>query len=136
MAFFDELSKKAQSVAGTATEFAKSAAGAATEAAKKTADMVKINAAIVKEQHEMEKNYKALCEWFVSEYDGEIPEAVADVVAAIKASKEKVAQLQADRMQKNEAAAQEIPEGMKVCPVCGTISGSKFCPQCGAPLGE
>ena len=151
MAFFDELSKKAQSVVDGATEMAKDAAGVVTETAKKTADLVKINAAIIKEQHEMDKNYKTIGEWFVSEYQGEIPAAVADVVASIKASQAKVAQLQAEKEAKNAAPAPEAggtdfvveeaaepaapaePE-LPVCPICGNKSDSRFCPQCGAPM--
>ena len=151
MAFFDELSRKAQSVVDGATEMAKDAAGVVTETAKKTADMVKINAAIIKEQHEMDKNYKTIGEWFVSEYQGEIPAAVADVVASIKASQAKVAQLQAEKESKNAAPAPEAGETdfvveetaepaapaepeLPVCPICGNKSDSRFCPQCGAPM--
>ena len=151
MAFFDELSKKAQSVVDGATEMAKDAAGVVTETAKKTADLVKINAAIIKEQHEMDKNYKTIGEWFVSEYQGEIPAAVADVVASIKASQAKVAQLQAEKEAKNAAPAPEAGETDFVveeaaepaapsepeapaCPLCGHKSDSRFCPQCGAPM--
>ena len=131
MAFLNELGKKTQSVANAAAEMAKNAAGIATETAKKTADTVKVNAAIMKEQHELDKNYRTIGEWFATEYRGEIPEAVADVMSAINASKEKIAQLQADKAQKEE---EQVPEGMKVCPVCGQLSEGKFCPQCGAPL--
>lgn len=151
MAFFDELSKKAQSVVDGATEMAKDAAGVVTETAKKTADLVKVNAAIIKEQHEMDKNYKTIGEWFVSEYQGEIPAAVADVVASIKASQTKVAQLQAEKEAKNAAPAPEAGETDFVveeaaepaapsepeapaCPLCGHKSDSRFCPQCGAPM--
>ena len=82
MSFFDELTQKAKSVAATATEMAKEAAGSA-----------KISAAILAEKREMDKNYRAIGQWFVCEYD-EAPEAIADVVAAVRASQEKIAQLE------------------------------------------
>ena len=133
MAFFDELSKKAQAYAGVAAEKAKNLADTASEKAKAAADSAKINMAIITEQREMEKNYRAIGEWFVSEYEGEIPDAVKDVVAAVVASKEKIAELEASKPKK-ETACEE--PGMKVCPVCGVASNSKFCPECGAPMGE
>ena len=57
------------------------------------------------------------------------------MIAAVRASQEKISELQASReaAESEEAAAQA--EG-KVCPVCGKISDSKFCPHCGAPMGE
>lgn len=123
MSFFDDLTQKAKVVAATATEKAKEAA-----------DSAKISAAILSEKRELDKNYRAIGQWFVCEYTEEVPEAIADVVAAVKASQEKIAALQASR----EKAAEELdeePEGA-VCPVCGKISDSKFCPHCGAPMGE
>ena len=87
------------------------------------------------EQRELEKNYRAIGEWFVSEYQGDIPDAVKDVVDAITASKERIAQLEADRPQKG-SPVEESEVTFKVCPVCGAASDSKFCPHCGAPMGE
>ena len=80
MAFFDELSKKAQAYAGVAVEKARDLADTASEKARAAADSAKISMAISTEQREMEKNYRAIGEWFVSEYEGEIPDAVKDVV--------------------------------------------------------
>lgn len=121
MSFFDDLTKKAKVVAS-----------AASEKAKEAADTAKISAAIVAEKRELDKNYRAIGQWYVCEYaDGETPAAVADLVAAVKASQEKIAQLQACREQMAEAGAES--QG-KVCPVCGKISESKFCPHCGAPM--
>ena len=110
MAFFEELGKKAQAVAGVAAEKAKDLAGVASEKAKSVSDSANASMEIISEQREMEKNYRAIGEWFVSEYEGEVPDAVKDVVAAVIAS--------------------------KVCPVCGESSDGKFCPKCGAPMGE
>lgn len=136
MAFFEELTKKAQVIAGAATEKAKAAAEIATEKAKDAKDMAKINMEIMSEQREMEKNYKAIGQWFVSEFEGEIPDAVKDVVAAVMASKEKIAALEASKPKKEEEEVPAADVNMKVCPVCGVVSDSKFCPECGAPMGE
>lgn len=125
MSFFDELTQKAKVVAANATEKAKEAA-----------DSAKISAAIMAEKRELDKNFRAIGQWFVCEHTGEVPEAIADVVAAVKASQEKIAELQASREKAEDAeAAGSAGEGA-VCPVCGKISDSKFCPHCGAPMGE
>ena len=84
MAFFDELSKKVKETASVAGEKAKDAA-----------ELAKINGAIAGEQREIDKNFRAIGEWFVNEYSGEIPEAVKDLVEAVAASKEKIAELEA-----------------------------------------
>ena len=56
MAFFDELTKKAQLVAGAAAEKAKDLAETATEKAKAATDAAKVNMEILSEQREIEKN--------------------------------------------------------------------------------
>ena len=138
MAFFDNLGKKAQTVAAATGEWA-----------KMTADTAKINMQIASEQREIEKDYKTIGEWYMAEHADEAPEAIVDVVAAIKAAKEKIAELEEMKEQRKAAAdnvvaaegtvveedAAAAPE-MKVCPVCGNASDGKFCPQCGAPMGE
>lgn len=122
MAFsFDELTKKAKDMAAVAADKAKDAA-----------ELAKVNVAIAGEQREMDKNYRTIGEWFVSEYEGEIPDAVRDVVEAVNASKAKIAELEASKPVREEPV--EIPEGEKACPICGAVSDSKFCPQCGAPM--
>ena len=141
MAFFDELSKKAQAYAGVAVEKARDLADTASEKARAAADSAKISMAISTEQREMEKNYRAIGEWFVSEYEGEIPDAVKDVVAAVLASKEKIAELEASKPKKEDVPedvieVKPVAETEKTCPVCGVKSDSKFCPECGAPMGE
>lgn len=133
MAFFEELPKKAQVIAEAATEKAKAAAETAMEKAKDVADTAKINIEIMQEQRELEKNYKAIGQWFVSEFEGEVPDAVKDVVAAVTASREKIAALEAAKPKKESC---EADAGLKVCPVCGVAADSKFCPECGAPMGE
>ena len=125
MSYFEEMTQKAKAAVSTA-------AGKARE----VADSAKISAAIIAEKRELDKSYRALGQWYACEHgEGEVPEAVADVMAAVRASQEKIAELQARRevAESEEAAAQA--EG-KVCPVCGKISDSKFCPHCGAPMGE
>ena len=138
MAFFDELTKKAQLVAGAAAEKAKDLAETATEKAKAATDAAKVNMEILSEQREIEKNYRAIGEWFVSEFQGEVPDAVKDVVAAVNASKEKIAQLEASKKKETaqEAEPVEKSDDAKPCSVCGTVSDSNFCPHCGAPMGK
>ena len=92
MAFLDNLGKKAQAVA--------SAAG---EKAKMTADIAKLNMQIASEQREIEKDYKTIGEWYMAEHADEAPEAIADVVAAVKAAKEKIAELENMKEQRRAA---------------------------------
>ena len=54
MSFFDDLTKKAKVVAS-----------AASEKAKEAADTAKISAAIVAEKRELDKNYRAIGQWYV-----------------------------------------------------------------------
>ena len=119
---FDELTKKAKDMAAVAADKARDAA-----------ELAKVNVAIAGEQREMDKNYRTIGEWFVSEYSGEIPDAVRDLVEAVNASKAKIAELEASKPVREEPAA-DIPEGEKACPICGAVSDSKFCPHCGAPM--
>ena len=138
MPFSEDLTKKAQQVAGAAAETAKDLAGTATEMAKAAIDTAKMNMEILSEQREIEKNYRAIGEWFVSEFQGEVPDAVKDVVAAVNASKEKIAQLEASKKKETaqEAEPVEKSDDAKTCSVCGTVSDSNFCPHCGAPMGK
>ena len=127
MAFLDDLTKKAKDVAAVAADKARDAA-----------ELTKITVAIAGEQREIDKNYRAIGEWFVNEYEGQIPDAIRDLVEAVVASKAKIAELEASK------AANKAPEAdvtvetsaEKTCPICGNKSDSKFCPQCGAPMGE
>ena len=53
------------------------------------------------------------------------------------ASKAKIAELEASKPVKEEAAEPvQAQPANKTCPICGAVSDSKFCPQCGAPMGE
>lgn len=138
MAFFDNLGKKAQAVAEVVAEKAKDAAGIVSEKAKDVTDNAKLSVEIMTEQREVEKNYKAIGEWFVSEYEGEIPDAVKDVVAAVNASKARIAELEAakEAIKTEKEAEADVVDAVPVCPVCGAKVSSKFCPECGAPVGE
>ena len=138
MPFSEDLTKKAQQVAGAAAEKAKDLAGTATEMAKAAIDTAKMNMEILSEQREIEKNYRAIGEWVVSEFQGEVPDAVKDVVAAVNASKEKIAHLEASKKKETaqEAEPVEKSDDAKTCSVCGTVSDSNFCPHCGAPMGK
>ena len=123
MAFFNDLTQKAKNVAAVAADKAKDAA-----------ELTKINVAIAGEQREIDKTYRTIGEWFVNEYEGEIPDAVRDLVEAVVSSKAKIAELEASKPAKAEPAASVVEE--KACPICGAKADSKFCPQCGAPMGE
>ena len=94
MAFFEDLSKKVQDMAFAAAEKGKEVAAIAGEKAQDAAESVKTSVAIASEQRAIEKNYRAIGEWYVSELTGEAPEAVADIVAAIRASQAKITELQ------------------------------------------
>lgn len=139
MAFFDNLSKKVQDVAFVATEKAQQVAAVASEKAGEVADKAKTEYEIAAERRSMDKNYRALGEWYVSELNGDAPEAVADVVAAIRASQEKIAAYEAA---KAEAAAEKEPiieirvEQTKECPNCGEVVTSAYCPKCGTKIEE
>lgn len=127
MAFFSDFTKKAKDVAAVAADKAKDAA-----------EVTKLTVAIAGEQREMDKNYRTIGEWMVNEYEGEIPDAVRDLVQAVADSKARIAELEAAKAAaKASAPAEEaVAEGCKPCPICGAESDSKFCPKCGAPMGE
>ena len=121
------------------TEKAKGVVAVAADKAKGVASVTKINVAIAGEQKEIDKNCLAIGQWFVNDYDGEIPEGVKDLVDAVNAGKAKIAELEASKPVKAEEPAAEAGEsakGGKPCPICGEVSDSKFCPHCGAPMGD
>lgn len=146
MAFFDGLGEKAKKYANIAAEKAKDVAELAADKAKDVKETAQARMAIKAEEREMEKNYCAIGQWFCAEYTGEMPDAVKDVVAAIEASRAKIAELEAsleeeitvEFVAEEEAPVVEadaVPE-LKACPACGTPSNSRFCPECGAAMGE
>lgn len=137
MSILNDLSKKAQEYAGIAVDKAKDIAEVAADKAQTLSESAKVNMAILSEQRELDKNYRAIGEWFVSEYEGEIPDAVKDVVAAVNASKARIAELEATKPVHEETVVEDGADvSVKVCPVCGAASDSRFCPHCGAPMGE
>ena len=116
MSLFYELTMKARN-----------AAAHATEAAKDIADNAKLTAAILAEKRELDKNYRAIGQWYVCEHSDDIPAAVADIVAAIRTSQEKIAVLEASRTSDTKYSG-------LICPICGKVADTKFCPDCGAPM--
>ncbi len=141
MAFLDELKRKVQDVAYIAEEKAQKAAVFAGEKAGALADTAKLNVAIASEKRLLDKNYRALGEWFVATMGEEVPEGVADIVGAVRQSLAKIADLEdALKAQKAANAAEEPSQfetekaESRVCPVCGTETASRFCPNCGAEM--
>ena len=135
MAFFEDLTKKTKDLAYVAADKAKDVAAVAADKAKDAAELTRISMAIAGEQREIDKNYRTIGEWFVSEYEGEIPDAVRDLVEAVNTSKAKIAELEASKPRKDDGAEVEAAApAQKICPICGAASDSKFCPQCGAPV--
>ena len=123
MSYFEEMTQKARAAVSTAAE-----------KAREVADSAKISAAIIAEKRELDKSYRAIGQWYACECAGEeVPDAIADVIAAVRASQEKISELQT-RREEAESAEATVPEEGKVCPVCGKISDTKFCPHCGAPM--
>ena len=138
MAFFDDLTRKTKDFAAVAADKAKDVASVAADKAKDAAELTRISMAIAGEQREIDKNYRTIGEWYVSEYEGEIPDAVRDLVEAVNAAKARIAELEASKPGKgaDEGEAPADAPAQKVCPICGAASDSKFCPQCGAPMGD
>lgn len=123
---------------------AKEVASVVADRAREAAELLKTNISIAGEQKDIEKNCLAIGLWFVSDYEGEVPDGVRELVDAVNASKAKIAELEASKPKKSEtpaAAAVEEEEdddkpAGKSCPICGEVSDSKFCPHCGAPMGD
>ena len=97
MSYFEEMTQRAKAAVSTA-------AGKARE----VADSAKISAAIIAEKRELDKSYRALGQWYACEHqEGEVPAAVADIMAAVRASQEKIAELQASREAAESAESAE-----------------------------
>jgi len=133
MSLFEDLSKKVQNAAFAAADKAQEVAAAAGEKAQEVADRAKTEYAIAQEKRSMEKNYRALGEWYVSTLGEEIPEAVADIVTAIRASQVNIAALEATRGSKDDVADVE-PIEVRYCPNCGEAATGRFCSKCGTEV--
>ena len=112
------------------------AAAVAADKAKDAAEITKLTVAISGEQREIDKNYRAIGEWYVNEYEGEISDGVRDLVEAVVASKARIAELEAAKVAAKEGGPVVEVDDAKICPICGAEADSKFCPQCGAPMCE
>ena len=121
--FLNSLGEKAKEVAFTAGEKAKAAAESA-----------KVSVQIMNEQRNIDKSYRAVGEWFVAEFQGEIPAEVKDLVDAINASKLRIAELQAQPEEEIEVEiiVEEEEIVKKFCVGCGAEVTGKFCSNCGA----
>ena len=140
MSFFDNITEKAKMYANIAAEKAKDVAEVAADKAKDVKETAQLTMAIKTEQRELDKNYRAIGQWFASEFEGEVPDAIKDVMAAIEASRAKIEEMEAALAEKPHTEVEitiekdgETPE-LKTCPVCGTATNSRFCPECGAEV--
>ena len=133
MAFLEEFPERAKEIATTATEKAREIADVAAEKAREAVDSARLAAAVAAEQRALDKSYKAIGEWYLSQMEGDAPEEIADVIAAARASQEKLEELKAARQKEEDVEPLPVERS---CPLCGTLTDGKFCPQCGAPMGD
>ena len=85
--------------ASALVDYAGEKAGALKDLAAGKAGALKDSAAagvsLMSEKRSLEKSYQALGEWYAAQCGDDAPEAVADVVRAIRASQAKIAELRA-----------------------------------------
>lgn len=83
--------------AGTLKDYAAEKAGVFMDYAGGKAGALKDSAAagfsLMSEKRSLEKNYQALGEWYAAQCGDDAPEAVSDVVRAIRASQSRIAEL-------------------------------------------
>ena len=113
----EDAKRVAQNAVYTAAEAAQGAAAAAGEKAGALKDYAAEKASVLmdyagekagalkesavasvslkSEKRSLEKNYQALGEWYAAQCGDDAPEAVSDVVRAIRASQSKIAELRA-----------------------------------------
>ena len=95
MPTIEGIKRKAQSAVYTATEKAQGAAAAASEKAGALKELAGEKTALVSEKRSLAKSYQALGEWYAAQCGDDAPEAVADIVRAIRQSQGKIAELRA-----------------------------------------
>ncbi|MBO5122202.1 MAG: hypothetical protein J6B99_03470, partial [Oscillospiraceae bacterium] len=134
MAFFEGLGEKAKKYANIAAEKAKDVAELAADKAKDVKETAQARLAIKAEEREMEKNYCAIGQWFCAEYTGDMPDAVKDVVAAIEASRAKIAELEASL--EEEVTVEFVTEEDAVVVEPEAVPELKNCPACGTPCNS
>ena len=85
--------------AGALKGYAAEKAGVLKDYAGEKAGALKESAAagvsLLSEKRSLEKNYQALGEWYAAQCGDNAPDAVSDVVRAIRASQSKIAELRA-----------------------------------------
>lgn len=122
MANLEELKRKAQEVAYSATEKAQSAASVASEKAQSAAavasekagvikDVAKTNVGLVTEKRNLEKCYQALGEWYAAQCGDEAPEGAADMLKAIRDAEAKLEELKARKTEQDTSARELIGKG-------------------------
>ncbi len=136
MGILNDISKKAQEYAGIAVDKAKDLAEVAADKAQTLSDTAKTNMAIMNEQRELEKNYRAIGEWFVAKHQSDVPACRQGRGGCRQRQQGAYRPAGGSKPRKDEPAVDESEVTFKVCPVCGAASDSKFCPHCGAPMGE
>lgn len=111
MANLEELKRKAQEVAYSATEKAQSAASVASEKAGVIKDVAKTNVGLVTEKRNLEKCYQALGEWYAAQCGDEAPEGAADMLKAIRDAEAKLEELKARKTEQDTSARELIGRG-------------------------
>ena len=102
MGILNDISKKAQEYAGIAVDKAKDLAEVAADKAQTLSDTAKTNMAIMNEQRELEKNYRAIGEWFVAEHQATSPTPSRTWWLPSTPARERIAQLEASKPRKDE----------------------------------
>jgi len=102
MSNFEEIRRRAQDAAAVAGEKA--------EAVKLAA---KTGVAIAAERRSLEKSYQALGEWFAAQCGcDDVPEGVADILAAIRASQDKLELLRSMKSEQDANARELLDRGV------------------------
>lgn len=104
---FENIKRKAQSAAYTVVELAQGVAAVTAEKAGELKRYAEVRAALASEKRNLSKKYRALGEWYAARCVEDVPEEIAEVVGAIRASQAKIEELNA---RAGEAACQKAPE--------------------------